>query len=141
MTPVSVVLGSNISFECTSHYSVSWEIAQDEKESLFIYLAPSAEAIRRGFVLETVSLAVERLTVLGSVENNETEIYCRRAGAPQVIASYILTIIGNYTLTFHVILNGEIICRSSTTTREFERLGVGSFSNIAKTGVAGAIFP
>ena len=95
---VSVVLGRNVTVNCTTGYHVVWKIAKDGAEPLVIYLNNNQEALERGFVLgeitEVGEADVHRLIALGSVENNGTTIYCRQSAHNVQLASYRFTVIG-----------------------------------------------
>ena len=95
LSAVSVILGRNISFNCSSNHAKVWKIAQSGVELFNIYLSVLAAAAARGFSIDYPTHLIERLTVLGSVQNNQIEIYCRRVGTTQVIASFALTVIGS----------------------------------------------
>ena len=96
----NVPLGNNVTLNCTYERGIQWEIIGSGNTSLNIYLhyAPP-EAIERGIVPAPHQKAgdanVNRLKVLGSLENNQTQIKCTVSGNGSVtIASYILTVIG-----------------------------------------------
>lgn len=87
-------MGKNVSLNCTSSAYVVWEIVGKDEEVLKIYLSEGeAEARERGILLENPKPYV--LQVLGSVENNQTEIKCKPSGSRDVIISYKLNVIGN----------------------------------------------
>ena len=90
-----VVVGKNVSLNCTSSAYVVWEIVGNDEKLLRIYLSEGVEEAReRGFVLENPKPYV--LQVLGSVENNQTEIRCKPSGGgDNIIISYKLNVIGN----------------------------------------------
>ena len=97
-------LGTAVQLSCNTPHDDNvalWNITGNDNEQFEIYLPPiPLEAKKRGFVLETPletdTVFVNKLTVLGSVENNQTEIKCAVSGrGSDIIVSYILTVIGN----------------------------------------------
>ena len=96
----NVPLGNNVTLNCTYERGIQWEIIGSGNTSLNIYLHyVPLEAIERGIVpvlYQTVGdEKVNGLKVIGSLENNQTQIKCTEAGNGSVtIASYILTVIG-----------------------------------------------
>ncbi|CAI8046182.1 hypothetical protein GBAR_LOCUS25522 [Geodia barretti] len=96
----NVPLGNNVTLNCTYERGIQWEIIGSGNTSLNIYLDyVPPEAIERGIVPVPHQKAgdanVNRLKVLGSLENNQTQIKCTESGNGSVtIASYILTVIG-----------------------------------------------
>ena len=93
----NIPLGNNVTLNCTYERGIQWEIIGSGNTSLNIYLDyVPPEAIERGIVpVPHQKVGVNRLKVLGSLENNQTQIKCTVSGNGSfTIASYILTIIG-----------------------------------------------
>ena len=97
---LDVALGRNVTLNCTHRKGVQWEIIGGVNSSLTIYLSHvPPETKEMGIILLTPQMVgnakVNRLRVLGSIQNNQTEIKCTESGNGSVIiASYILTVIG-----------------------------------------------
>ena len=97
-----VALDSNVTLNCTYRGAVRWKIigGGGSNSSLTIYLnRGKLEAAERGIVPVAHQMAgdanVNRLRVLGSIENNQTEIQCMKSGTgSETIVSYILTVVG-----------------------------------------------
>ena len=145
-SPVTVFLGRNVSLNCTSQYSVEWDI----DESIYIYKENTPEALERGISLgNTVyggTSMIHRLTVLGSVENNLTSIVCRISGEIQVIASYTISVIGKLEQTRPLFMKyttcSFMLCgRCSRLTSWCEGLGARLLSSDTEAAVGTTFLP
>ena len=103
----SVVLNSNASFTCTTSYATKWVINGSHNETMVTLLPVNGvpkELSERGFI--TFSSPRESdddvynntLIVLGSLENNNTEIDCQlKLGQTEVdVPPATLTVIGMF---------------------------------------------
>lgn len=94
-TLLEVAVGRNATLNCTSNENVKWEIVESDGQLLIAYLNVPPEAQEKGFTLEKPpDREVKRMQVLGLVENNQTEVKCKKLGG-EIIISYKLNVIGN----------------------------------------------
>ena len=101
----SVVLNSNASFTCTTSYDAKWVINGSHSETMVTILpieGVSEELGERGFIIFSLpresddDIFNNTLIILGSLENNNTEIDCQpKLGQSEVdVPPATLTVIG-----------------------------------------------
>ena len=108
--PTNVIVGDTVEFNCSAMYELKWVISNSKNGTQPYYIYPMGSSPiplslrERGFfsqhIVTSTLWIIALLRVVGSVENNETEISCQLAGHTADIASYFLIVIGNYLSQF-----------------------------------------
>ena len=98
-TAQEVILNRNASFNCTTAGSAKWVIRGSHDDTIKGGQDVPPELHKRGFIPHWTPLSNNKyfneLTVLGSIENNNTEIDCQlKRGQTEPTVPVMLTVIG-----------------------------------------------